>query len=291
MTYTQNFATSADGTRIGYRTLGSGPGVVLLHGSMETAHSHMGMARSLAGRFTVHLPDRRGRGMSGPYPADSGIRTEVEDLAAVLAQTGASSVFGVSSAGLIVLEAARVLAGIRKVAVYEPALILAGTAHTSWLSRYDREMAQGKVAAALVTSMAGLQLGPPAWFPRGLLTAATKAMMKSQDKRAVPGEPTMRALAPTLHYEGLLLTEMTGRAATFAEVTADVLLLTAGKGLSWLRPGFDALAAVLPRVTRHEFAGLDHGGSGDRAKTNPGGQPELVAAEVGSFFALSDRHR
>lgn len=287
MTYTQNLATSADGTKIGYRTLGGGPDVVLLHGSMETADSHMGMARSLAGQFTVHLPDRRGRGMSGPYPdpAGFGMRTEVEDLAAVLAQTGASSVFGVSSGGLIVLEAARVLPGIRKVAVYEPAVIPEGTAYTSWLGRYDREMAQGKVAAALVTSMAGLRLGPPPWFPRGLLTVATRAMMKSQDKKAAPGEPTMRALAPTLHYECLLLTGMTGKVATFADVAADVLLLTAGKGLSWLRPGFDALAATLPRVTRHEFPGLDHGGSGDRSKTNPGGKPEIVAAEVESFFA------
>ncbi len=95
----------------------------------------------------------------------------------------------------------------------------------------------------------------------------------------------MRALAPTLHYEGLLLTEMSGKAATFAGVTADVLLLTAGKGLFWLRPGFDALAAALPRVTRHEFPALDHGGSSDRSTTNPGGRPEIVAAEVGPFFA------
>ena len=284
MTYTENFATSADGTKIGYRTLGSGPDVVLLHGSMETAHSHMGMARSLADRFTVHLPDRRGRGASGPYPADFGIRTEVEDLAAVLSQTGASSVFGVSSAGLIVLEAARVLPGIAVAAVYEPALITDGTTYTSWLSRYDREMAEGKVASALVTSMAGLRLGPPPWFPRGLLTAATKAMMKSEDKKAAPGEPTMRALAPTLRYEGLLLAEMTGKVATFAGITAEVLLLTAGKGLSWLRPGFDALQEALPTVRRHEFATLDHGGSGDRSRTNPGGKPEVVAKEVGRFF-------
>jgi hypothetical protein len=136
----------------------------------------------------------------------------------------------VSSGGLIVLEAARVLPGIAKVAVYEPALIVEPATYTSWLSRYDREMAQGKVASALVTSMVGLRLGPPAWFPRGLLTAATKAMMKSQDKKAAPGEPTMRALAPTLHYEGRLLAEMTGKAGTFAGITADVLLLTAGSG-------------------------------------------------------------
>lgn len=55
--------------------------------------------------------------------------------------------------------------------------------------------------------------------------------------------------------------------------------------LSRPRPGFDALAATLALVTRHEFAGLDHGGSSDRPKTHPGGKPEVVAAEVGPFFA------
>src|ERR1700683_926024 len=101
MTYTENFVTSADGSKIGYRTLGSGPDVVLLHGAMESAHSHMHMARALAARFTVHVPDRRGRGASDPYPATgSSIRTEVEDLAAVLTRTGASRVFGVSAGGL-----------------------------------------------------------------------------------------------------------------------------------------------------------------------------------------------
>jgi|SRR5580692_1822958 pimeloyl-ACP methyl ester carboxylesterase len=283
--YTENFVTSADGTKVSYRTLGSGPDVILLHGAMESAHSHMGMARALADRFTVHLPDRRGRGGSGPYPADYGIRVEIDDLAAVVAQTGATRVFGVSEGGLIVLAAARALPAIRQVAVYEPALILAGTAYTSWLARYDREMAAGKVAGALVTSMAGLRLGPPAWFPRRVLVAATNAMMKSQDKKAAPGEPTMRELAPTLHYTGVLLAEMTGNVAAFGDVTADVLLLTAGKGLAWLRPGFEAVAAALPNVSRHEFPRLDHGGSGDRSRTNPGGKPDVVAAEVGRFFA------
>ncbi|MGB6454106.1 MAG: alpha/beta hydrolase [Streptosporangiaceae bacterium] len=284
MTYNDNFATSADGTKISYRTLGSGPGVVLLHGAMESAHSHMGMATALAECFTVHLPDRRGRGASGPYPDNYGIRTEVEDLAAVLDQTGSSRVFGVSEGGLIVLAAAGALPAIRTVVVYEPALILEGTDYTSWLPRYDREMAEGKVAAALVTSMAGLRLGPPAWFPRGLLVAATKAMMRSQDKKAVPGEPTMRELAPTLHYTGLLLAEMTGKAASFANVTAEVLLLSGSKGLSWLRPGFDALVEVLPNITRRELANLDHGGSGDPSKTNPGGKPDVVAAAARRFF-------
>jgi pimeloyl-ACP methyl ester carboxylesterase len=58
--------TSQDGTSIGYLRLGQGPAVVLLHGSMESASSHTRLALALADAFTVYLPDRRGRGMTGP---------------------------------------------------------------------------------------------------------------------------------------------------------------------------------------------------------------------------------
>ena len=114
--------TSRDGTAIGYLRTGRGPAVVILHGSMESARSHTLLAQALAGDFTVYLPDRRGRGMSGPHHADHGVRTEVEDLQAVLAESGAQMAFGVSAGGLVVLEAARTLPGLRKIAVYEPAL-------------------------------------------------------------------------------------------------------------------------------------------------------------------------
>jgi pimeloyl-ACP methyl ester carboxylesterase len=57
---------SKDGTRIGYLRVGQGPAVVLLHGSNESARSHTQLALALADAFTVYLPDRRGRGLSGP---------------------------------------------------------------------------------------------------------------------------------------------------------------------------------------------------------------------------------
>ena len=49
--------TSADGTRIGYLKAGHGPAVIVLHGSMETARSHLQLASALAGSSTV-LPAR-----------------------------------------------------------------------------------------------------------------------------------------------------------------------------------------------------------------------------------------
>jgi len=285
---TTGSVVSRDGTRIGYLRLGHGPAVVLLHGSMESARSHTRLALALAGAFTVYLPDRRGRGMSGPYPADYGIGTEVEDLEAVLAESGAQLVFGVSAGGLAALETARTRPDIRKVAVYEPALVMDAGWSSDWISRFDQEMAQGSTAAALITSMYGFDLAPPVvkLMPRRLLESLTRMGMKKEDKKAAADAVTMRKLAPTLRYEGLLLAEMAGTIDTFAEVSADVLLLGGSKGLPFLKPALDALAQTLPHNRRVQFPGLDHGGSSDASSTNPGGgKPEIVARQIRPFFA------
>ncbi len=281
--------TSRDGTRIGYIRVGGSsqnPGLVLLHGSMESAQSHLQLAEALADRFTVYLPDRRGRGMTGPYGPGYGIRTEIDDLDALLTETGAHDVFGVSASGLVALEAARTLPDVHKIAVYEPAL-LTKPEQSDWLQRFDKQLAKGKLEAAMVTSMKGLTLGPPILnvMPTWLLAALTSLALKAEDRKAAPDDVTMRKLAPTLHYEGVLLREMTGSAETFRTVHAEVLLLGGSKGLRLLKPGLDALEAVLPNARRVEFPGLDHGGSGDASPSNPKGKPTVVAAELRRFFA------
>jgi pimeloyl-ACP methyl ester carboxylesterase len=278
---------SHDGTSLHYRTLGQGPGIVLLHGAMECGSSHLRMATALADGFTVHLPDRRGRGRSGPYGDDYGIRREVEDLAALLAATGAQDVFGVSAGGLVALEAALTLPAIRRIALYEPALLMAGSSRTSWLARFDDEMGRGRTAAALITSMKGLSLGPPILgaLPRRLLEAMIDKSMRREEERSTGEGMTMREYAPTLHYEGQLMAEMTGTLERFRAVTADVLLLGGSKGLPFLEPSLTALASTLPSVERIEFPGLHHGGSSDDSATNRGGKPEIVARELRRFFA------
>src|SRR5436189_1432706 len=85
--------TSRDGTTIGYRRLGRGPGLVLVQGAMGTAQHFTELAGLLADSFTVYLPDRRGRGLSSSSSNGShGPRQEVEDLQAVLVGTNAELV-------------------------------------------------------------------------------------------------------------------------------------------------------------------------------------------------------
>lgn len=109
--------------------------------------------------------------------------------------------------------------------------------------------------------------------------------MKSEDKKAQSDSTTMRKLAPTLHYDGLLLAEMSGHLERFRAVSAEVLLLGGSKGLPFLKPSLAALEKTLPHVVKRvEFPGLEHGGSNNPSQTNRGSKPELVAQELRQFF-------
>jgi pimeloyl-ACP methyl ester carboxylesterase len=115
--YSVGTVISRDGTTIGYRQFGHGPGIVLVHGSMQAAQNFGKLASALADAFTVYVPDRRGRGVSGPPGERYCLTTECEDLDALLAATGTHNVFGLSSGALIALEAARTLPAIHRVAL------------------------------------------------------------------------------------------------------------------------------------------------------------------------------
>ncbi|MEU4198034.1 alpha/beta hydrolase [Kribbella sp. NPDC026611] len=286
---TQDTVTSHDGTSIGYYKTGQGPAVVVLHGSMESARSHTLLAEALADDFTVYLPDRRGRGLSGPHRPDHSVATEVEDLEAVLTAAGATRAFGVSAGGAVVLEAARKLPALEKIALYEPAIVADGAPHRAWLTRFDEELARGDIAGGMVTSMFGFEMAPAFLkvMPRGLLKRMTEKMLAKEERQATPGTITMRQLAPTIHAEGTIVAELAGTFESFRTVTAEVLLMGGTKGLPGLEPGRAALATILPHCHRIEFPGYNHGSSSDPGGVNPTGSPaavEKIATEVKAFF-------
>ena len=282
--YTTNSVTSRDGTTIGYRQLGYGPGVVLLHGAASSGYNHLQLAEALADAFTVYLPDRRGRGLSGPYGTDYSIQKDVEDMDALLTKTGAHNVFGVSSGGIIWLQAALTLSTIHKAAIYEPPFIVNRSLSTAFLTRYEQEMAQGKVDDALITAMKGAQMGPPIFnvMPRWLLKLLFSMPMASEAKNGSDGYVPMRELAPTLHYDFQLVVEMSGNLERFRDVRADMLLFGGSKSPKYLKVALDALEQVLPHATRVELPGVGHAASWN---TDRGGQPKSVAQALHRFFA------
>ncbi|RVX41802.1 pimeloyl-ACP methyl ester carboxylesterase [Nonomuraea polychroma] len=275
--------TSKDGTTITYDRLGDGPGLVVLHGVMQTGHSNIELAQALASDFTCYVPDRRGRGRSGPYGPDYGLQREVEDLDALLEATGAQHVVGVSSGAIVTLRTALARPALRKVVAFEPPLDLGGSYPAGWLDRFDGELAAGRIPAALVTGMLATRLGPPVFhvMPRALLELLTAMMLKKQEKAAGAGEPTYRELAPTLHYDGQVVAETAADLDVYRSVQAEVLLLGGTKSPAHLRSVLTALEGVLPRARRVDMAGLDHSATSNAAMR---GKPERVAEEIRRFL-------
>jgi pimeloyl-ACP methyl ester carboxylesterase/GNAT superfamily N-acetyltransferase len=116
---------SADGTPIGVFTSGTGPPLVLVHGTSADHTTFRVVGPMLGERFAIHAIDRRGRSASGdtlPYS----IEREFEDVAAVASRLAGEAgepidVVGHSYGGRCALGAARLTADIRRVVSYEGA--------------------------------------------------------------------------------------------------------------------------------------------------------------------------
>ena len=112
---------SADGTKIGFVRLGSGPSLVLVHGGVNTRDAWLPVATVIANQFTCYVMDRRGRGRSGDGPEHS-LDRECEDIKAVLDFAGPGAhLLGHSYGAICALEAAcRFPVG--RLVLYEPPL-------------------------------------------------------------------------------------------------------------------------------------------------------------------------
>ena len=76
--YIKGSVISKDGTKIGYRQMGKGPGVILIHGPLSSSQNIMKLGSELSKKFTVYIPDRRGRGMSGPFGSNYGLEGKLK---------------------------------------------------------------------------------------------------------------------------------------------------------------------------------------------------------------------
>jgi len=262
--------TSADGTRIGYRSRGTGPGLVVLSGALLTGADYDGLAAHLPG-LTVHLVDRRGRGTSGPQGPGYGIETEVADLAAVVRATGARYAFGHSFGGLVVLQAAlREPALLDRVAAYEPAVSVDGSIPRGFVPSFAEAVAAGRESRAATLLIQGLEVGGPLnRVPYPVATAMSWLLLRTAGR-------SMRATLPTVPAEVGAGIALDGPAEAYAAVPIPVLLLTGARGPSYLRTAAAAVATAIPKARHIDLPALDHAG--------PQAAPEQVATALRNFF-------
>ena len=281
--FSDGTVTSADGTAIGYRMIGKGPGVILVQGAMGTALNYDELARSLATNFTVYLPDRRGRGMSPlAYSPAHTIRRDIEDLASLLDHSGATNIFGLSSGAIIALAAAAALRSIEKAALYEPPFYPGGISHRG-IERFNKLVDQKRLAAALVQVSRIVKLGPKllAYIPQSILRFGTQRILDREKRRGSGHYAPLRELIPAMRYDFNVVGGMDGKAASFAGLRKKVLLLGGDRSPVYLKTALTTLENVLPNANRIEFEGLDHSGPWN---SDRGGDPEPIARALIAFF-------
>lgn len=273
---------SADGTVIGFRRVGVGPPIVLVHGAGQSSENLTRLARALAGDFTAYVPDRRGRGRSASYGEFRGLPSEVEDLSALLDTSGACRVFGLSAGAVIAIETARVRSDITKLALYEPPLTFADVVHGEWAPRYERLLDSGKPGAALVTVLKATadRTSPFRWIPQALLAAALDFVLKRTADRPVPeGMLSPREVIPTVRYDARTVNGAAGPLERFAGLRCEILLLGGTRSAPNLTASLDGLHKVLPSARRVVLRRAGH------TAPDNSGHPDRVATELRTFFS------
>ena len=171
---------------------------------------------------------------------------------------------------------------IHKVAAYEPLFYLGQPELDlleSTMHRFGQEVAEGKMADAMVTGIKGAQQPKSIyWLPRFLLTSFSKIALIF-DARNVKGDDVpLRDLIPTMPSEIELVRKTEGTIEDYKDVSAEVLLMMGSKSRDAFKDTLDALEKVLPHSNRIELEGLDHGSAQDY------GKPEVIAQELKRFF-------
>ena len=111
--------TSADGTKVAYERVGSGPALIVVGGMLSDRKAGEGLAKALSSDFTVYTFDRRGRGdtvETAPYS----VEREIEDIAALQKLAGDAVLYGSSSGAGLALAAAASGIPVRALILHEP---------------------------------------------------------------------------------------------------------------------------------------------------------------------------
>lgn len=256
---------SRDGTRIAYEQRGEGPPLVLVHGT-GIDHTYWDPAvPALEERFTLYIPDRRGRGQSGDT-APYAIQREIEDLVTVIESIpGNAFLLGHSYGALCSLEASLLTSQIRKVVVNEPPMYTTGEVDypADTADRFLALLEAREAEEALI-----------------LIYEAGGTTEDLDLLRSLPNWQARVQAAPTLPREIMSVRSYTFDPARFVGMTTPVLLLLGGATTPVYTAAIEALHLSLPDNRLVVLQGQGH----DAVITSP----DRYVREVIGFF-LDDR--
>jgi pimeloyl-ACP methyl ester carboxylesterase len=237
---------SADGTRIGYTITGTGPSLLLVHGTAVDSRSCVLLGRALADSRRVALMDRRGRGLSkdgGTYSLDR----EIDDVLAVIAALEPPvHVVGVSFGGLPVLEASPRTDRLAAVTLFEPPIRTGGYTFLTepGMAELDRLIAAGRRddGARLVL--------------REGMAASDEDL---RQLAALPGAwAAIVALIPVTGREFHVMWSYAPQAERLSGLRVPLTVLVGSDSESRFHAGADALVAQVPNVRKRVLPGLRH---------------------------------
>jgi pimeloyl-ACP methyl ester carboxylesterase len=255
---------SKDGTQVACEKTGSGPPLVVVHGTAADHSRWAPVLPALSEHFTVYACDRRGRGASGDGTSYV-MEREFEDVAAVVDGIGGPvDLVGHSYGAICSLEAAVLARNLRRLVLYEPPI------------------------------PAGLPITPVGVIDRlqALLDGADKDGVVATFLREVPRVPPeqlelMRSLpawrarvgtAGTIPRELRAHDRYTLAPEKFRDVKVPVLLLLGGNSPPFFRAALERVQAAVPGARIVVLPGQQHVAI-DTA-------PDLFARAVLDFLTL-----
>ena len=278
--------TSADGTRLAARRRGSGPAVVLVHGSSGGLDSWDPIAPFLEDRYELWVYARRGYPPSDPCRRSKTYADDVADLRAVIAAAGGTAhVVGGSYGATVALHAAgesdRSLApsvrnldlSVRSLALFEPPLFAAGEATAGLLGPYRDLLEAGEIRAAALLFAEKVARAPAPIL--AALTGAEPADESSDRSASESGERPANEAVGCLHdLEAMTADSLdVGR---WSAVSLPTLIMQGGETWAPMPAAMDALATAMPAATRVVLPGQMHFATHTA--------PELFAAELTKFL-------
>lgn len=257
--------TSSDGTTIGYRQSGSGPPLLLVHGTTADHRRWDPILPRFEAHHTVLAMDRRGRGESGDG-REYAIAREAEDVAAVAEAAGEPVVVVGHSYGAVCgLEATLLTDQIRRLVLYEPPIPTGLAMYPPGMpDRLQELLDAGQPEAALETFFRETVRMPDHEF---------------EAYRRLPMWEVRIALASTVPRELAIDRSYRFEPARFGTLRVPTLLLLGGDSPPLFQQAIDVLHAALPDSRVTVLPGQQH----VAMDTDPG----LFAREVLAFSSAA----